>query len=862
MKKTLIIMLSLVLSLSASDIITRTLDNGMEVVVKRNTSNTSVGFYAFVKTGSIHEEEYTGKGLSHYLEHIVSGGSTTNYSEEWHQERRKEIGGISNAYTTFGATVYYLQADKQYADDCLYMLADNIMNCAFDEAELEREMDVIVKEFVYRVAAPMPKLHNRMRATTFLTSNVRNEIIGDIELFRTTTREEMIDYYNRRYMPNNMVFVVVGDIEPEEMIEKVEETFKDYKRGVLVPVYQPEERIRPGNIKYVEEFDVRQPRAIITKLIPKSNQEDFAAIDMAASILFEKRNSPVQYTLVEEEKSVNWVYGYFNEGGMFPEPMIQIVYETRTAENLDDVLSRIDEIIAGVSNKGVTQKQINDVINRQKANRILRTPAADSEAQSIGWNMMLYGVPDIFDIKMEQYEKLTPERVTAAIRKYFVPDNRVIFYGVPEGQKQIIEEPETEIVRTEIEKIGVARGLTLLHRQNTADPVIRGQIFIPVSSDLETLENAGSLQFLIDLMFSGGTKTYSSMDLSSWLEDHAVRLNAYINNTGIYLSFVCIKDDYPELAKKIFSIINEPVFEQREIDLAKERNDAAFKRSRSNPQAAYDEFRASVLYEGQKAGLTEEAKNEIIQNISRKDLIDMHKRYIRSDEVLVALFGDIERKQAEAYAREIKSKIPSGTVRGTRTPLVVPRLNDTFVDETQFEQVNVVFNFVAPTQNDPEFYTMMALNQVMANGFSGRLANATRRQNDLSYATYSFYGYAEDYAFWRIVSQTSLANTDRLVEVLQHEVQRLIDGDITQEEILVSVEAYSKMLDSYFTDSQLVGTATAYESRGLGYNFLKDSLEDLRKVTPEMIKAAAEKYLSDAAVIISKPSADVRRVVE
>jgi len=147
-------------------------------------------------------------------------------------------------------------------------------------------------------------------------------------------------------------------------------------------------------------------------------------------------------------------------------------------------------------------------------------------------------------------------------------------------------------------------------------------------------------------------------------------------------------------------------------------------------------------------------------------------------------------------------------------------------------------------------------------GFSGRLAKATRVDNNLAYAAYSYYSGTRNYGFYRIVSQTSIGKKDKLVDVLKHEVQRLIDGDIKQEEIDLSVESYAKMLDSYFTDNKLVGTMTSYESRGLGYNFLKESLKELRKVTPEIIKEVANKYLKNAAIIISQPSADVKRVVE
>jgi len=882
--------------LLSENMLCKTLENGLEVVVKKNTSNTSVGFFMFVKSGSIHEEEYTGKGLSHYLEHIVSGGSTKSHTEEWHLNKRKEIGAVSNAYTTFGATVYYIQADKQYADDCLYMLADNIMNCTFDSSEVAREKDVITKEFKYRVDSPIAKLGNSVRNNTFQTSNVRKEVIGDIEMFRKNTQAELIDYYKRRYMPNNCVFVAVGDLDPEVVMTKIEDTFKIWERGVLQPIEQPNEKIRVGNIKYVEEFEINQPRAYITKIVPYSVIDDFAAITMAAQILFEKRNSPVQYKLVEEEKLVNWIYGYFTEGGYFPVPMIQLVFETKNTSNLDGVIKRIDEIIAEVAKKGVTQQQINDVISREKAQKLLKTPSLDTDAQNIGWNMIVYGIPDIFDILMKQYEKLTPHMINEAIKKYFVPENRVVFYGVPQGDKSLIkltdkqstnnyienpgnnlslkqyysnklnnqvdEESTKKVIVSEPEKIVINKDIILLYKQNTDDPVIQGQIFLPISTDYETLENAGLFQFMTDMMLTGGTKKYSSMDLSSWLENHAVRLNSEIGPNGLYISFKCINSDYPELMERIYSIMNEPVFDNKELLLAKEREDASYKRNLSDSENAYDEFRSSVLYKEQRAGLTAKNKHDIIQKLSQDDLRKNYKKYFKSDNLIVTLFGDLTKKEAINYAKELKSKVPSGKISGVKTPLVVPNLNDTFVNECEFDQVNVVLNFQAPLQGDPDYFAMTALNQIMSSGFHGRLIKATRVDNDLVHSAYSYYSGTKDYGFYRIVAQTSLTKKDRLIEVLKNEVKRLIDGDITQEEIDLSVESYAKMLDSYFTDNNIVVTMTRYESIGLGYNFLKESLKDLKKITPKMIKDVANKYLTNAAIFISQPSADVKRVVE
>ena len=864
MKKLLFLLVTIFCTagLLGDALIQKTLDNGMEVVVKENRSNSSVGLYCFVKTGSIDEVEYMGKGLSHYLEHIVSSGTTSKHSEAWYQNKQKEIGAMTNAYTTFGATAYHMQADKKFTDDALAMLSENIMYCSLDSAELVREKDVIIKEFVYRVSPPMAQLNNRMREVTFQKSNVKNEVIGYVDIYKNNTREDMLSYYNKRYMPNNMVFVAVGDFNAEEMMVKIENTFKDYKRGVLIPITHPEESVRPGNLKYVDEFAVKQPRVYISRIVPQADYEDFAALKMAASILFEKRNSPVQYKLVEEEKIVNWVYGYFNEGGHFPVPMLQYIFEAKDVSQLDNVVKRIDEVVAEITAQGVTQKQIDEVISRTKAQKILKTPTAAQDAERIGWNMMTYGVPEIYEAKMTQMEKLTPQDINRVLRKYFIPDNRVVFYGVPMGEKKSIAESGQKVVKSEVERVELDDDLVLLHKQNTTAPVINGEIFLPISSDYETLENVGSFQFLLDMMTNGGTKDYSSMDLSGWFEDHATYVRANVGPTGVYIAFKCIKDDYQELMERILDMLNNPVFAEEELALAKDRADASYQRGLSSPDREYDEFRASVLYKGQKAGVTAKEKNDIIQKISRKQLIALRKKYFKAESALVTLFGDLTLAEAKEYAEDFRDEMPEGEIDGKKISLVVPKIDDTFVNECEFEQVNVVLNFQAPKQGDTDYYAMKVLNQVLANGFSGRLVQATRVTNNLAYGAYSYYADAKDYGFFRIASSTSILKKDELVKVLKNEVTKLINGELEQNEIELSVASYDKMLDSYFTDDKLVGTMTNYESKGLGYNFLKESIKELKKVTPEMVQNVAKKYLSDAAVIISQPSKDVKRIIE
>ncbi|MEA1972409.1 MAG: insulinase family protein, partial [Candidatus Cloacimonadota bacterium] len=146
MKKLALLILGLIIAqLSANQIQLKTLENGMQIATKENNSNQSAAFYCFVKTGSLNEGKYLGAGISHYLEHVVSSGSTTKRSEAEYNKIGKEIGASTNAYTSTKATAYHLVVNAKYAEDALDMLSEQMQFCKFDSFEVAREKEVILK---------------------------------------------------------------------------------------------------------------------------------------------------------------------------------------------------------------------------------------------------------------------------------------------------------------------------------------------------------------------------------------------------------------------------------------------------------------------------------------------------------------------------------------------------------------------------------------------------------------------------------------------------------------------------------------------------------------------------------------------
>jgi zinc protease len=197
------------------------LKNGLTVLVRRQPQSDVTSSHVFVRAGSLYEDRYMTSGLSHYLEHVVSGGTTASFSEKEARNRLQRLGGASNAYTSFDRTVYYIDTSSQHWREALDLLLSYVSECSLDPKEVSREKSVIQQEFKLGENNVSRELWKLFTHTAYQVHPVRHPIIGYEEVFVRRNREDLKEYYSERYQPQNMTVSVVGDVDPVEVIEFV-----------------------------------------------------------------------------------------------------------------------------------------------------------------------------------------------------------------------------------------------------------------------------------------------------------------------------------------------------------------------------------------------------------------------------------------------------------------------------------------------------------------------------------------------------------------------------------------------------------------------------------------------------------------
>src|SRR5437762_5328637 len=217
-----------------------TLANGLNLIEQGDRSARVGSVQAWCATGSTTEDTHLGAGLSHILEHMLFKGTKTRSTNEIAQ-KIQDVGGYINAYTSFDRTVYWIDVPKAGTSVALDILSDTMMNSTLPQEEYAKEQEVIRREFAMTMDDPDRMAGQLLFATAFQRHPYRLPVIGQLEIFNQLTQEDVLRYYKTRYVPNNLTFIVVGDVETEAVYQQLGAFFDEFPAKSLQPIYIPSE---------------------------------------------------------------------------------------------------------------------------------------------------------------------------------------------------------------------------------------------------------------------------------------------------------------------------------------------------------------------------------------------------------------------------------------------------------------------------------------------------------------------------------------------------------------------------------------------------------------------------------------------
>jgi len=213
-----------------------TLDNGISLVTSSMPHTRSVTISIFIGTGSRYEKKKE-MGVSHFLEHILFKGTARYPTSRELSEAIEGVGGIINAETDKEITVYWCKVAAAHFPIALDVLTDMVLHSKFEPEEIDKERQVIIEEINRAKDSPAQVVDELTDAILFPEHPLGKDIAGTKNSVNALTREDILDYTARHYIPANTVFSIAGDIEHEKIVAAVSRATRAWQSPRKPAVY-------------------------------------------------------------------------------------------------------------------------------------------------------------------------------------------------------------------------------------------------------------------------------------------------------------------------------------------------------------------------------------------------------------------------------------------------------------------------------------------------------------------------------------------------------------------------------------------------------------------------------------------------
>ncbi len=316
-----------------------TLPNGLDIVAEINPDSHSFAAGLFVKTGA-RDEDMMINGVSHFLEHMMFKGSS-KYTWEDVNRIFDEIGAKYNAFTSQEMTAYYANVLPEFTERAIEHLS-HLLRPAIRQSDFDTEKNVILEEISMYLDDPGHRLYEKLMEQHFGEHPLAMSVLGSADSIKKLERDQMADYFARRYGPGNMVLSVTGRLEFDEVVKLAEKYCGEWQK-VNAPRQQQEPTYTPRRTTL---FDPKLNRMYTMGMTPgPSSQDDrrFAA-RVLADVIGDSDGSRFYWALVDNAIAEDADFGFYPHDGLGSFYIALTTAPERSEQALDIALKELEKV--------------------------------------------------------------------------------------------------------------------------------------------------------------------------------------------------------------------------------------------------------------------------------------------------------------------------------------------------------------------------------------------------------------------------------------------------------------------------------------------------------------------------------------
>jgi zinc protease len=869
------------------------LRNGMTVIVKRVPSPV-VAVRGLIGTGGVYEGKWLGGGLSHLLEHLVAGGSNQRRTEAENRNLLQQIGNNSNAYTTEDRTAFFVNTTPQHMEQAVDLVTGWITGAKITVPEYRREYEVVQRELEMGKGEPDRQFYYMSAMNRYKQNPARVPVIGYQEVIQGLSRDDVFSYYKMAYEPHNMIFTVVGDIDPEVMLATVRKYVSDFKPS----------RVFEHNI--AAEPAVLGPRTLVATFPKlgharlelgfegvKLTSPDMYALDLPSTLLGGGDSALMVEQMRDEKQLVSeiscnddtptYATGTFTiDMQLAPEKVPQA-----TGEALD--------ILESLKTKPVDADRIRRAKTQLKVAHVKSMQTVEDISTGLADDFMSTTDLHFSDRYVERIQAVTATDLMNAAKKYFyksrllttlmLPSEFTGAQGLPKAEELIrpaspTAQPVTAEAASAVRKVELDNGTILLLKRTGTSPLININMYSLGGVTAEDARTNGIGNLAME-MLPRGTTTRDAEQIAEFFDSIGGNIETACGNNSWYWNCSCLKSDFDKTMDVYADVVTHPAFDGKELAMMKTRVDADISSQDADWTAQAMRFYKHEFfgpgnspYQFMPIGTSEN-----VDKFTADQLRDWYKDKILGGHRVIAIYGDIDLDHTQAIVQKdlgagpklaapapIATNWPKPAAAAAETPSV--DVKAVKVQKTQQALAGIVIGFKSDSiTGDPANY-ILDVGQTMAGGWGyptgylfetlrGRglvyVVQATNNPGRSSQMPGSFYVFAGcDPSKVNEVVDQILLNIARL----QGTAADMQEDWFNRSKLLINT---ADALDNE-TPAAQASAAALDELFGLGYDYHSQFAPGIDAVTLDQIRATAASRLHDCVVTVSTPDPDALKI--
>lgn len=820
------------------------LDNGLEVQLLPVATTPMVAALVLVRTGYASEETTT-SGYTHLLEHLIFAGTRKRADKEIIFQEVQNLGGYLNGYTRDDYAGYLFVGHRDHLDRYLELLSDILFNSVLSEKALTEAKEVVLEEILRQDSVPGIRVEQAFQSLLYADSAYERTGLGNRLTVSGAGRDEVVDYYRKTFLPNNMVLLLAGGFSPEAALESIESAFGQTAAGPDVPEIPAPPPLAGPLVSFLKT-DIPDVRVMIGFTGPDPKSADTEALELLAAVLGGPEGL-LERALEGAGMSPRTVSAYLTVNRGFSRLVVSVSLPGGT--DPQSVLQVLLDTVPAVLDMGISPEKVNQVRETMVAGEVMGR-------EKIHYHLMgkapwvLSGSPGRA-FSMGRWDHLVSEDLLRAARKYIAGSPFTALLAVP-GQVDKELSRDGKDVRTA--KKTLENGLVVVAEQRPDSEVFGLHLITRHRSSLEP-EGKEGIADLLFRMLPQGTYEMSRDEIQEKLRSLGVDLTTagnptspfgdfYTSRTYSYARLECTQDKGDAAVRLFGDIFTNPLLSEERLQEVRGKvlDYIAFKEE--SPGQAASTALAGKLYGGAVSSDVL-GTSQSISSITPEDLRAFYRAYVTGSNLIVTVVSGLPPEQVVDMVESALAGLPAGE---KRSDPVMPLTKEHTLLEVELgkPQGALAMGAVTGTVSGREAPAL----SIAARLLNHRLAKETREKEGLAYSVGASLGALYGQAVFTLSMGTAPEKIERARKSVREQIRAVRGMKVTTEELVRSVNEVTGRLQMRMMSSVNRAYYIGLSQRSnLDHTFGEDYRRILLALSPSDVEQAAMKYLPEDKIV-------------